>query len=145
MQHVETSSTHHRDRCSDDNGAHRTLHAERTAWQGDEGTYRQTDVEKNPKQGDNEETKEGCKESQEESLRTERHHQGSQRDTDEKEHDVEESRSRSVLGKKTVVGVAEQESGERTIEQENHLVESSPKHARGQETARVVIVCVGVS
>ena len=25
MQHVETNSTHHRDRCTDDNGAHRTI------------------------------------------------------------------------------------------------------------------------
>ena len=43
------------------------------------------------------------------------------------------------MGKETAVGVAEQESapGERTVfEQENHLVESRPKHAHGQETAR---------
>ena len=55
---------------------------------GEEGTYSQTDVETKPKKRKtegNEGTKEGCKE---ESLRPERHHQRSRRDTSEKEHDV---------------------------------------------------------
>ena len=120
--HAETNSTHHSDRSTDDDGSRlpttlARLHTGRTARQGEEGTFRQTDVETKPKKGEGTENKEGCEESQEESLRPERHHQGSRRDTREKEHDVEESHSRRVVGKETLVGVAENErpTGGRTV------------------------------
>ena len=143
--HAETNSTHHRDRSTDDDGAHLSttlarLHAGGTAVhrQGEGGTFRQTDVETKPQKGDKEGTQnpEGF---EEESLQHERYHQGSKRDTGEKEHDVEESRSKRVVGKETLVGVAEKErqaGGRAVFEQKNDVVESAEERAHGQETAR---------
>ena len=144
--HAETNSTHHRDRSTDDDGARlpsvaARLYAGGTVVhrQGEGGTFRQTDVEKKPQKGDKDEETENDEGFEEESLRPERHHQGSKRDTGEKEYDVEESRSKRVVGKESVVGVAEKErqtDGRTVFEQENDVVESDEERTHGQETTR---------
>ena len=76
--------------------------------------------------------------SSEESLQPERHHQGSTRDTRDKRHDAEESRSHGVVGTKAHVGVAEKERetrGRTVFEQENDAVESHEERAVRKKTS----------